>query len=512
MQDEEGLDQDLMVEVWRIASRTVLDRPWLLATWSDNTPNIPHVVVHDGTYGAALHFDHEDGPYWAGGFTRRLTWADLSSDEPDEWETGWGNRDPSRKRKNRAATYALISALVARWVISKALWVARPAPMIGESPDSVFALTEQFPTASESVDHYLEVMERELEESEANGVDAYWHEPFWLVRRDGEPRLLIDEAGEVHLPVTVDHQGTSIRARAGMNLTDILKHGDGATDLAARGYSFDLRYALDNGGGPEEFAELCDRGTAAVIFDLEPYVEPTEESAVKADDVDERDAEPVKSPLLNYDEIAEAGGFHLVASATFQRLLEILDRATRGDDPSAIMDLHIAGAIAWKYAGHPSLDELSEDLQRQAAQSWRETRRLLFRDDEMKQGGPMNRYTPDPVRSLAPDEVFVFGSNAAGRHGGGAARAAIAFGAVWGEGHGLHGQTYAIDTMSGVEVLAAEASAFLAFAGEHAELMFLLTPVGCGIAGYSEAEVAPMFAGATSNVVMPESFARVLGT
>lgn len=95
MQDEEGLDQDLMVEVWRIASRTVLDRPWLLATWSDNTPNIPHVVVHDGTYGAALHFDHEDGPYWAGGFTRRLTWADLSSDEPDEWETGWGNRDPS---------------------------------------------------------------------------------------------------------------------------------------------------------------------------------------------------------------------------------------------------------------------------------------------------------------------------------------------------------------------------------------------------------------------------------
>lgn len=123
----------------------------------------------------------------------------------------------------------------------------------------------------------------------------------------------------------------------------------------------------------------------------------------------------------------------------------------------------------------------------------------------------MIRYTPDPVRSLAPDEVFVFGSSSAGRHGGGAGRAAIAFGAVWGEGHGLHGQTYAIDTMSGVEVLAAEASTFLAFAGEHAELTFLLTPVGRGIAGYSKAEVAPMFASATSNVVMPESFARVLG-
>ena len=122
----------------------------------------------------------------------------------------------------------------------------------------------------------------------------------------------------------------------------------------------------------------------------------------------------------------------------------------------------------------------------------------------------VTRYTPDPVVSLSTDEVFVFGSNAAGRHGGGAARAAMAFGAVWGEGHGLHGQTYAIDTMSGREVLETEASAFVAFAGEHPELTFLLTPVGCGIAGYSEAEVAPMFAAAPSNVVMPESFARVL--
>ena len=126
-------------------------------------------------------------------------------------------------------------------------------------------------------------------------------------------------------------------------------------------------------------------------------------------------------------------------------------------------------------------------------------------------GRHVPRYTPDPILRLAPDEVFVFGSNAAGRHGGGAARAAMAFGAVWGEGHGLHGQTYAIDTMSGPEVLAAEAKMFMSFAAQHPELTFLLTPVGCGIAGYAEAEVAPLFAPAPSNVVLPESFALALG-
>lgn len=121
------------------------------------------------------------------------------------------------------------------------------------------------------------------------------------------------------------------------------------------------------------------------------------------------------------------------------------------------------------------------------------------------------RHTPDTIVRLAADEVFVFGSNASGHHGGGAARAAMKFGAVWGEGRGLHGQTYAIDTMSGWEVLAAEASTFVAFAADHGELTFLLTPVGCGIAGYSATDVAPLFASVASNVTLPESFARVLG-
>lgn len=119
--------------------------------------------------------------------------------------------------------------------------------------------------------------------------------------------------------------------------------------------------------------------------------------------------------------------------------------------------------------------------------------------------------TPERVTALAPDEVFVFGSNAAGHHGGGAAFIAHRdFGAAWGQGHGHHGRTYAIDTMSGLDVLAAEARTFTDYAADHPELRFLLTPVGCGIAGYRPEQVAPLFKGLPDNVTVPRSFVPYL--
>ena len=115
------------------------------------------------------------------------------------------------------------------------------------------------------------------------------------------------------------------------------------------------------------------------------------------------------------------------------------------------------------------------------------------------------------IDSLEPGEVFVFGSNAAGAHGGGAARFAYdRFGAVWGQSEGLQGQSYAIDTMSGLQVLGTQATAFIAFARQHPERRFLVTEVGCGIAGYTPAEVAGYFAHAPANVVLPERFVEAL--
>lgn len=119
--------------------------------------------------------------------------------------------------------------------------------------------------------------------------------------------------------------------------------------------------------------------------------------------------------------------------------------------------------------------------------------------------------TPEAVAALDENEVFVFGSNADGRHGAGAAAAAHKlFGAVWGEGQGLHGHSYAIDTMSGATALSEEVHTFLGFARERNDYLFLLTPIGTGIAGFTHEDVAPLFADAPANVILPQSFVDVL--
>ena len=118
--------------------------------------------------------------------------------------------------------------------------------------------------------------------------------------------------------------------------------------------------------------------------------------------------------------------------------------------------------------------------------------------------------TPERIESLAQGEVFVFGSNLAGAHAGGAAALAYKkFGAVWGQGVGLQGQSYAIPTMQGgVETIAPYVDEFIAFARAHPELFFYVTKIGCGIAGFSEKEIAPLFkeAATLKNVALPEGW------
>ena len=111
------------------------------------------------------------------------------------------------------------------------------------------------------------------------------------------------------------------------------------------------------------------------------------------------------------------------------------------------------------------------------------------------------------IEELDEGEIFVFGGNGLGAHNGGAAAMAVAkFGAIYGQAEGLQGQSYAIDTMDGFEVMAEQVLRFVEFAREHPELRFLVTEIGCGIAGYTPKEVAPLFAGVPENVVLPESF------
>lgn len=123
-------------------------------------------------------------------------------------------------------------------------------------------------------------------------------------------------------------------------------------------------------------------------------------------------------------------------------------------------------------------------------------------------------YTPDYITKLKADEVFVFGSNLAGMHGGGAAYIAFRqFGAMMGCGAGLRGQSYAIPTMQGgVETIKPYVDDFIAFAREHPELFFYVTRIGCGIAGFRDKEIAPLFAEAIGldNVCLPETFVNHL--
>ena len=104
------------------------------------------------------------------------------------------------------------------------------------------------------------------------------------------------------------------------------------------------------------------------------------------------------------------------------------------------------------------------------------------------------RIAPDRIAELRDDEIFVFGSNLAGMHAGGAARIACrCFGAVWGQGVGLQGQSYAIPTMQGgVETIRPYVDEFIDFARRHPHLKFLVTEIGCGIAGFTPDEIAPL--------------------
>lgn len=119
-------------------------------------------------------------------------------------------------------------------------------------------------------------------------------------------------------------------------------------------------------------------------------------------------------------------------------------------------------------------------------------------------------YTPERIMELKPNEIFVFGSNLAGAHGGGAARLAYnRFGAIRGQGVGLQGQSYAIPTMQGgVETIKPYVDEFIEFARQHPEYHFLVTQIGCGIAGFIPMEIAPLFEDAidVENIILPKEF------
>ncbi|MBO7277514.1 MAG: hypothetical protein J6U84_06080 [Bacteroidales bacterium] len=124
------------------------------------------------------------------------------------------------------------------------------------------------------------------------------------------------------------------------------------------------------------------------------------------------------------------------------------------------------------------------------------------------------RFTPNEITNLENNEIFVFGSNLQGLHAGGAARLAYQkFGAQWGKGVGMQGKSYGIPTMhGGVEKIKPYVDEFIEFALSNKEYTFLVTRIGCGIAGFTANEIAPLFAKLidAENVLLPNDFVAVI--
>lgn len=124
------------------------------------------------------------------------------------------------------------------------------------------------------------------------------------------------------------------------------------------------------------------------------------------------------------------------------------------------------------------------------------------------------KYTPDNITHLEPDEIFVFGSNLEGIHAGGAAKVALQkFGAKIGCGTGIQGQSYAIPTMQGgIETIKLYVDEFIDLAYEWDQNTFYVTRIGCGIAGFTDEEIAPLFDKAYDlyNVRLPKSFVDII--
>lgn len=117
-----------------------------------------------------------------------------------------------------------------------------------------------------------------------------------------------------------------------------------------------------------------------------------------------------------------------------------------------------------------------------------------------------NYYSDENITTLAANEIFVFGSNLAGRHGKGAAKVAKDnFGAEYGIGCGFTGNTYALPTKDiilktlSLEEIKEYIRLFQIHASAYPNTSFIVTKIGCGLAGYKDHEIAPLFKGSPSN-------------
>lgn len=201
--------------VWDRALEIIARRPWLIISWM-RFPDEGggHLAVHDGAFGAALHFDHPEGPTLGGQSVAvtPLDWSDLdtltdaSTDGDDsfvDWVGMWGAPTPEPVQTDRSAVFTALRRSLSGANLEAndgQIWRARPAELASNEGYSAYDLMQAFPTAQPAIELYADMMVGEFEGAEHLGGIAYWHEPLWVVHRANLPVLLFDEAGQVHMP------------------------------------------------------------------------------------------------------------------------------------------------------------------------------------------------------------------------------------------------------------------------------------------------------------------------
>ena len=129
------------------------------------------------------------------------------------------------------------------------------------------------------------------------------------------------------------------------------------------------------------------------------------------------------------------------------------------------------------------------------------------------------KFTPENITHLEPNQIFVYGANSCGKHGAGAAKLALRWGAKMGQ-YGLVGQTYGIPTKDHnirtlpLDKIQVHVDAFLEFAKQHPEYEFLVTKIGCGLALYLPKDIAPLFQSIknfdSKHIILPEEFYKYI--
>ncbi len=183
------------------------------------------------------------------------------------------------------------------------------------------------------------------------------------------------------------------------------------------------------------------------------------------------------------------------------------------DIPELCIIDEFCGLFLFKYLLAASLSKDMEEAWQEFLYQF-ETSYYYYHMDSKSNTYKKPEFTPNFIKELKPNEVFVFGSNLMGAHASGAAHVAHkSFGAIWGKGVGIQGQSYAIPTMhGGIDAIKPYVDDFISYALEHKDKVFLVTRIGCGIAGFKDEEMAPLFSQTLEidNIVLPKTFVDVL--